>query len=75
MHVSVSAEAPWHVDWQLGSTKRTDTSTKPSPQVTATASLDEIAASTEETLVLYDLAIGLAGHVDLGDVGDVIAKH
>ncbi len=41
----------------------------------ATARLDEIAASTEETLVLYDLAIGLAGHMDLGDVGDVIAKH
>jgi diguanylate cyclase (GGDEF)-like protein/putative nucleotidyltransferase with HDIG domain len=46
-----------------------------SSHVTATARLDEIAASTEETLVLYDLAIGLAGHVDLGDVGDVIAKH
>ena len=25
--------------------------------------------------MLYDLAIGLTGHVDLGDVGDVIAKH
>jgi len=46
-----------------------------STRLTPTASLDEIAASTEETLVLYDLAIGLAGHVDLGDVGDVIAKH
>ena len=42
---------------------------------TPTASLDEIVASTEETLVLYDLAIGLTGHLDLGDVGDVIAKH
>ena len=41
----------------------------------ATAQLDEIAASTEETLVLYDLALGLTGHVDLEDVGDVIAKH
>ena len=50
-------------------------SLRASAQVTATASLDEIAASTEETLVLYDLAIGLTGHVDLGDVGDVIAKH
>ena len=49
--------------------------TRAGAQVTTTASLDEIAASTEETLVLYDLAIGLAGHVDLGDVGDVIAKH
>jgi diguanylate cyclase (GGDEF)-like protein/putative nucleotidyltransferase with HDIG domain len=42
---------------------------------TPTASLDEIVASTEETLVLYDLAIGLTGHLDVGDVGDVIAKH
>jgi diguanylate cyclase (GGDEF)-like protein/putative nucleotidyltransferase with HDIG domain len=46
-------------------------SSRPAP----TASLDEIVASTEETLVLYDLAIGLTGHLDLGDVGDVIAKH
>ena len=44
-------------------------------QGTAAASFDEIAASTEETLVLYDLAIGLTGQVHLGDVGDVIAKH
>ena len=48
--------------------------TRAAAQVTTTARLDEIAASTEETLVLYDLAIGLTGHVDLGDVGDVIAK-
>ncbi len=40
-----------------------------------TSSLDEITASTEETLVLYDLAIGLTGHVELGDAGDVISKH
>jgi diguanylate cyclase (GGDEF)-like protein len=39
------------------------------------SSLDEIAASTEETLVLYDLSLGLTGHVELGDVGDVISKH
>lgn len=39
------------------------------------ASLDEIAASTEETLVLYDLVSGLTGHVELSDVGDVISKH
>ncbi len=41
----------------------------------AQASLDEITASTEETLVLHDLAIRLTGHVELSDVGDVIAKH
>ena len=46
------------------------------PRPAAVASLDEIVASTEETLVLYDLAIGLTGHLELiGDVGDVIAKH
>jgi diguanylate cyclase (GGDEF)-like protein/putative nucleotidyltransferase with HDIG domain len=44
-------------------------------ETAANARLDEIAASTEETLVLYDLATGLAGHMELGDVGDVIAKH
>jgi diguanylate cyclase (GGDEF)-like protein/putative nucleotidyltransferase with HDIG domain len=43
--------------------------------IASAASLDEIAASTEETLVLYDLASGLTGHVELGDVGDVISKH
>jgi putative nucleotidyltransferase with HDIG domain len=36
---------------------------------------EDIAASTEEMLVLYDLARGLTGHCDLADAGDVIAKH
>lgn len=40
-----------------------------------TSSLEEITASTEETLVLYDLAMGLTGHVELSDAGDVISKH
>jgi diguanylate cyclase (GGDEF)-like protein/putative nucleotidyltransferase with HDIG domain len=39
------------------------------------ASFEEITASTEETLVLYDLATGLTGHLELSDVGDVISKH
>jgi putative nucleotidyltransferase with HDIG domain len=38
------------------------------------ASLDEITASAEESLVLYDLSIGLTGRVELGAVGDVISK-
>ena len=59
-------------DTQLASTSHHSLSTA---EGTANNRLDEIAASTEETLVLYDLAIGLAGHLDLGDVGDVIAKH
>jgi putative nucleotidyltransferase with HDIG domain len=37
--------------------------------------LFDIAASTEEMLVLYDLAQGLVGRLDLSDAGDMIAKH
>ena len=43
------------------------------PQISS--GLDDIAASTEEMLVLYELARGLAGHVQLADAGDVISKH
>jgi diguanylate cyclase (GGDEF)-like protein len=39
------------------------------------ARLDEISASREEMLVLYELARGLSGHLDLGDAADVISKH
>jgi putative nucleotidyltransferase with HDIG domain len=39
------------------------------------ARLDDISASTEEMLVLYDLARELAGRLDLVDAGDLIAKH
>ena len=39
------------------------------------ARLEEINASTEEMLVLYDLARALTGHLDLGDAADVISKH
>ncbi|MBA3885625.1 MAG: HD domain-containing protein [Acidobacteria bacterium] len=37
--------------------------------------LDNISASTEEMLVLYELSRGLAGRLDLADAGDLIAKH
>lgn len=37
--------------------------------------LDEIAASAEEMLTLYELARGLAGQASTSDTGDVIAKH
>ncbi len=43
--------------------------------LTTGSGLDNIAASTEEMLVLYDLARGLTGHVDLADAADVISKH
>jgi diguanylate cyclase (GGDEF)-like protein/putative nucleotidyltransferase with HDIG domain len=37
--------------------------------------LEDIAASSEEMLALYDLARGLGGHLELGDASDIIAKH
>jgi putative nucleotidyltransferase with HDIG domain len=40
-----------------------------------TARLEEISASTEEMLSLYDLAQGLTANVDVSDAADVIAKH
>lgn len=45
------------------------------PTTTSGAPLDDIAASTEEMLVLYDLARGLTGQVELADAADVISKH
>lgn len=37
--------------------------------------LDEIAASADEMLTLYDLARTLAGQASTGDTGDIIARH
>jgi diguanylate cyclase (GGDEF)-like protein/putative nucleotidyltransferase with HDIG domain len=39
------------------------------------ARLDDIAASTEEMLVLYDLAQSLTGRLELPEAADVISKH
>jgi putative nucleotidyltransferase with HDIG domain len=36
---------------------------------------DDIAASTDEMLTLYELARALAGQASISDTGDVIAKH
>jgi diguanylate cyclase (GGDEF)-like protein/putative nucleotidyltransferase with HDIG domain len=37
--------------------------------------LDEISASTEEMLLLYELARSLSGRLSLGDAADIISKH
>jgi diguanylate cyclase (GGDEF)-like protein/putative nucleotidyltransferase with HDIG domain len=37
--------------------------------------LDEISASTEEMLTLFDLAKGLSPNMTVSDVGDIISKH
>jgi diguanylate cyclase (GGDEF)-like protein/putative nucleotidyltransferase with HDIG domain len=39
------------------------------------ATADEISSSADEMLTVYQLARALAGHVSIGDAGDVIAKH
>ena len=39
------------------------------------AGLTDIAASTEEMLVLYDLARSLLGRLELADAADIISRH
>jgi len=41
----------------------------------ANSRLDDISASSEEMLLLYDIARALSDHLDVTDVADVIAKH
>ena len=41
----------------------------------APVGLTDIAASTEEMLVLYDLARGLLGRLELADAAEIISKH
>lgn len=46
-----------------------------SESITSDARLEDISASTEETLALYDLARTLAGRVDLNAAVEAIANH
>jgi diguanylate cyclase (GGDEF)-like protein len=39
------------------------------------SSLDEISASTDEMLTLFDLAKSLSPSMELGDIADIISKH
>jgi diguanylate cyclase (GGDEF)-like protein/putative nucleotidyltransferase with HDIG domain len=41
----------------------------------ATSRFDDISASTEEMLMLYELARSLSGKLDVADAADVISKH
>ena len=50
-------------------------STKAPLELTRAPELDDIAASSEEMLALYDLARALGTNTGLGDAGDIIAKH
>src|SRR5262249_22268390 len=45
------------------------------PQPLGASHLDEIAASADEMLTLYELATSLADHTNVADTGDAIAKH
>jgi diguanylate cyclase (GGDEF)-like protein/putative nucleotidyltransferase with HDIG domain len=53
----------------------TEASGSPMPLPQSNRSLDDIAASTDETLTLFDLARGLTPLITLQDIGDMIAKH
>ena len=50
-------------------------STQGAALLLGSARLDEIAASADEMLTLYELARALAGRASISDTGDVIAKH
>ena len=41
----------------------------------AVSRFDDISSSTEEMLVLYELARGLTGRLELADAADIISKH
>ena len=41
----------------------------------AVSRFDDISSSTEEMLVLYELARGLTGRLELSDAADIISKH
>jgi diguanylate cyclase (GGDEF)-like protein len=47
----------------------------PPPSAQGLQSLDEISASAEEMLALFDLSRGLSSHMGLSDAADVILKH
>lgn len=46
-----------------------------SENVSSESRLEDIAASTEETVALYELARRLTGRLDLGDAAEAISKH
>jgi putative nucleotidyltransferase with HDIG domain len=41
----------------------------------AASRFDDISASTEEMLLLYDMAQALSGNLDIADIADLISKH
>jgi diguanylate cyclase (GGDEF)-like protein/putative nucleotidyltransferase with HDIG domain len=47
----------------------------PPPHLTGVKSLEDITASSEEMLSLFDLSKGLSGQMGLSDAADVILKH
>lgn len=53
----------------------TEASTSVQTAIVPKQGLDEITASTEEMLTLFDLAQGLRGQMSLADAADVISKH
>src|SRR4051794_350712 len=52
-----------------------ETSATPSTRLLGTSRLDDISASTEEMLSLYELARSLGGRLTIPDAADIICKH
>ena len=73
--------SPTEIDMQRGSGHQEAFSAiaasvqPPDTASTITSRLDDISASTDEMLTVYDLARSLIGQMNLSDAGDVIAKH
>lgn len=75
VHGEIALQPATRDDAANGLSAITQGSYSDAPVATSGARLDDITASTEEMLMLYDLARGLTGQVELGDAADVISKH
>jgi diguanylate cyclase (GGDEF)-like protein/putative nucleotidyltransferase with HDIG domain len=69
------APAPPPIPEQVPLRAITEASITSAPVTPSSQRLEEIAASTEEMLTLFDLARGLNNQMSVQDAGDVIAKH
>lgn len=64
-----TVHTPAMFDQALSASRQFDSLPENGPQ------LDQIASSSEETIVLYDLASTLTGHETLREIGDLVSKH
>ena len=75
LHHAIAAPAPTVVPARAGFSAITRSLDPAGDSAKSRARFEEINASTEETVVLFDLATALSEHTDLQSVADVITKH